>query len=364
MKTILPLNNRDQDLLRLPFDQYGRYRMIREALEATRPLVGERLRILDVGGFFRTARGEAVLPGRMFLPDDDVTVVDQAECDLPGYMRGDGRGLDFAERSFDFVISCDTLEHVPAPDRPGFWQELLRVAGHGVLLAAPFASPEVVAAEALLVAYIQAEHGVEHAMLTEHHDYGLPELSAMRALLDAMNLRHRAYPSGYVHAWLAMMVAKHTTALGDLAIYEQLDAYYTRFFGPDERREPAYRHLLLVARPGQNTWLDAADRALAPTIRENAAGPGWPDLATWLIQLASLRHDTLAGAAQQQALAALAHTVAAQHQALAAREAQIADLEARAHWLDGQARAAREALAAVERGRILRLLGWAQRRRR
>jgi uncharacterized coiled-coil protein SlyX len=363
MTTILPLSNLDQSLLRLPFDQYGRYRIIREALEAARPSIGERLRVLDVGGFFRTARGEAVLPGRMFLTDDDVTVVDQAECDLPGYIRGDGRGLDFADRSFDVVISCDTLEHVPAADRQAFWRELLRVAKRGVLLAAPFASSEVVAAEALLMAYIQAEHGVEQAMLREHREYGLPELAATCALLDEMGLQHYAYPSGYVHAWLAMMIAKHTTALGDLAVYEQLDAYYTRFFGSDDRREPAYRHLILAARAGDGEWLAAADAALAPTIRTAPPElPGWPDLATWLIQLAALRHQTRQGEAQQQTLAMLAQTVAAQQQALAAREAQIADLEERSRWLEGQALAARDSLAAVERGRVLRLLGWARRR--
>src|SRR3712207_1994299 len=204
----------ESTLLRLPFDQYGRYHMIREALDGVRPLFGDRLRVLDVGGVFRTGRGEDILPGRMFLPCDDVTVVDQVECDLPGYVRGDGRGLDFADRAFDFVISCDTLEHVPAPARPAFWQELLRAARHGVLLAAPFASPEVLAAEALLVGYIRAEMGLEHPMLKEHVDYGLPNLQDTCALLEQLDLRYLVYPSGYVHAWLAMMIAKHYTGLG------------------------------------------------------------------------------------------------------------------------------------------------------
>lgn len=357
-----PPSLRDPALLRLPFDQYGRYRIVREALDAVRPLLGARLRVLDVGGFFLSGRGEPLLPARMFLPDDDVTVIDQAGYELPGYIRGDGRGLGFADGSFDFVISCDTLEHVPAPDRPAFWGELLRVSRRGVLLAAPFASPEVVAAEALLVGYIQAEMHLEHQMLKEHHEYGLPELDGARALLGELGLEHRVYPTGYVHAWLAMMIAKHTTSLGELAIYEQLDAYYTQFFAASERREPAYRHLLLVAHAGERAWLEAADAVLAPTIcAADVAAPGWPDLATWLLQLATLRHSARQAQAQTSIEQTQAQTIAGLQQTLAARDAQIADLEQRARWLGEQAASARRALDAVSQGRVLRLLGLARR---
>ncbi|MBK9714136.1 MAG: class I SAM-dependent methyltransferase [Kouleothrix sp.] len=49
---------------------------------------------------------------------------------------------------------------------------------------------------------------------------------------------------------------------------------------------------------------------------------------------------------------------------LAQREAQLADLEARAGWLEEQSRAARRALAAVEQGRAMRLLRWLTRKAR
>src|SRR3712207_4889686 len=163
-----PVSALDPTLLGLPFDQYGRYRLIREALDAARPCFDRPLRVLDVGGFFRTRRGEPMLPARAFLPEDDVTVLDQQPAELPGYVLGDGRGLRFDDAAFDFVVSCDTLEHVPAPDRPAFWRELLRVARYGVLLAAPFASPDVVAAEDLLFAFIKAELGFDQPQLKEH----------------------------------------------------------------------------------------------------------------------------------------------------------------------------------------------------
>lgn len=349
-------------LLRLPFDQYGRYSLIREALDATRPALGTRLRVLDVGGYFCTRRGESILPAREFLPGDDVTVIDREPCDLPGYVRGDGRKLEFAADAFDFVVSCDTLEHVPAADRPAFWAELLRVARYGVVLAAPFAGPEVVAAEALLLAYSRAELGVEQPQLVEHRDYGLPELTVTTALLNEWGLPHRVYPSGYVHAWLALMLAKHSHLFADYDLHEQLDAYYTRFFGPHERREPAYRHLLVVARDNSADWLAAVDAALAPTVQEAAttATPGWPEVATWLLQTLNLRRE----AAQTHALNVQAETIRHLQHELATRDAQIRDLEQRATWLAEQAAATRRALAAVENGLVLRLLRHLQRRGR
>jgi SAM-dependent methyltransferase len=354
-------------LLRLPFDQYGRYRLIREMLDAARPLLAPRLRVLDVGGLAVTRRGETILPAQLFLPADDVTVLDMPACDLPGYVRGDGRGLSFPDRSFDLVVSCDTLEHVPADDRPAFWGELLRVARHGVILAAPFGEPEVVAAEALLQAYIRAELGVTQPQLAEHSAYGLPQRAITAALLGDLGRAYRAYPAGDVYAWLAMMLAKHTRVFGDPELHDQLDSFYNRFLAGAERRSPSYRTIWAVECDGRADWLAAIDAAIGPTL----AGPGaeragWRELATWLTELHGLRlagEQARVAAAQAADLAALRAALADRDAQLAAlraglaqSEARAADLERRATWLDEQARAARAALAAVERGRVMRLL--------
>lgn len=344
----------------LPFDMVGRYRIVADALHAARPHLARRMRVLDIGGLSRMRRGEWLLPARLFLPDDEVLVLDQVACDLPGYVRGDGRALAFPDASFDMVISCDALEHIPTADRPALWRELLRVARHGVVLTAPFATPEVIAAEELLFAYIKAELGVEQIQLREHAENGRPDLAGTLAMLQALGARVRAFPSGDVHAWLAMMVAKHylVSRSNDEDLHERLDAYYTCFLSALERREPAYRHALVVARDA-GAWWEASCATLEATIApRQAAAPGWPDLATWLAPLLGMmpRADpplTLAGAT-----AAQLREIARLRAELDQRAAHITDLEQRTAWLERQAHDARAALMAVERGRVMRLLRW------
>ncbi len=355
MSTGRKSSTEDPVLLRLPFDQYGRYKMIKEALDVTRPVLGEKLRILDVGGFFRTGRGQEILPARMFLPHDDVLVVDQQAAELPGYIRGDGRKLHFDNRSFDFVISCDTLEHIPAADRSAFWHELLRVAHYGVILAAPFASPEVIAAEALLFSYIKAELGVEHMQLKEHRDYGLPELHRTCAFLDDLNLAYHVYPSGYIHAWLAMMLVKHYSGFNDIDFQENLDSYYTQFFGDDERCEPAYRHLFIIECEKSMKWLERVDKVLTSTLRQPPlTSCYWANIVTWLLQSLQLSLDEK----HIQTVATQAQIILSLQQTLAWREGQVQDLEQQLRWLENQLIQSRQELRAVEQGRLMRFLNW------
>jgi hypothetical protein len=166
-----------------------------------------------------------------------------------------------------------------------------------------------------------------------------------------------------------MMLAKHYlySRTGDHDLHEALDAYYTRFLSGDERREPSYRHIWVVERAPRNGWWEAATAALEPTVVTTpATGSAWPEIAGWLIQLVGLRRDDQAqqlatevaaqlGQLSQASAAQSRHLAHLQH-VLAQRDAQIADLEQRARWLDEQARAARRELEATQNGLVMRLL--------
>jgi hypothetical protein len=265
-----------EDIARhMPFDQFGRYHMLREAVDACRAKLGiAQLSILDVGGFY--AEDETpTLPLLQFLPHDEVTILDIVDCDLPGYVKGDGTALQFDDASFDLVVSADTLEHIPVTQRRNFWRELLRVARYGVILLAPFGTPEVEAVEDLLFAYIKADLGAEQEQLKEHREYGLPVLDEWLTYLTEQDIPHRSYPTGYLHAWIGMMLIKHILLRINAGSEAQhaVDWYYNRNFFPGERRNPAYRHLIVAEKVEH--LVDAVDAVLEPTIQ-----PDQPDIST------------------------------------------------------------------------------------
>lgn len=258
------------DLLRMPFDQYGRYKIIVEVVEALRADLGvAQLRILDIGGYQVDERFGERLPLKLFLPQDDISALDTVASTLPGYYQGDGTALQFDDGAFDLVVSADTLEHIPPALRRQFVGELARVSRAGVALVAPFFSHETELAELVLARYMQAELRYKHPFLQEHRDYGLPHVAETEQWLVARGYTTAAFPSGYVHSWLEMMVLRTLLwrLTSDDALVGALEEYYNRVLFPLERREPAYRHLIVAAPVGQGRLVEVARRALGPTIR-------------------------------------------------------------------------------------------------
>ncbi|MFL5802285.1 MAG: methyltransferase domain-containing protein [Roseiflexaceae bacterium] len=371
----------------MPFDQFGRYHMLREAVDACRAHLGaETLSILDVGGFYED-NGVPTLPAKRFLPADELTVLDVVACDLPGYIRGDGAALEFPDASFDLVVSVDTLEHIPRARRLDFWRELLRVAQHGVIVLAPFGTPDVELAEELLFEYIKTELGAEHQQLKEHREYGLPVLDEWLDHLKRQQITARAYPTGYLHAWTGMMLLKHMVLRVDAGARAQqlLDSYYNRCFFSTERRNPAYRHLIVAEK---TLGLAAAvDAVLAPTLMPDLIDPG-PGLALSALpamlaiverQLGAMRQEHNDQYRQQvsileriiadqqiminqlsgdmralQGLLAEQEARASGEQELS--EAAIHDLSERSRWLEGQNNALRSQIEAIQNGRVVRTL--------
>ncbi|NJN66744.1 MAG: methyltransferase domain-containing protein [Chloroflexaceae bacterium] len=396
---VSPLAGLEHAARTVPFDQFGRYHMLREAVEACRTRLGiRRFSLLDVGGLFQSRRGP-MLPATLFFPHDTLTVLDVVESDLPGYIKGDGTALHFEDASFDLVVSADTLEHVPQPDRARFWHELLRVAQHGVLLLAPFRTPAVEIAETILFEYIKQELRTEQQQLKEHTRYVLPVLDEWLTFLEAQQVPARAYPTGYLHAWLGMMLLKHMALRLCPESEPLLDWYYNQCFFPTERRNPAYRHLIVAEKTAGVG--EAIDAALAPTVLPDSdSGPNrnWDqqgDCTDWQSTLLPMllaltqrqtiaehwttTHDTMLHH-QHQHLVALEHIIDNQHHLMNTMntmndqvrglqeqnrnlterahrlEDQNRDLTERTRWLEDQNQALRHHLEAVQNGRVMRML--------
>lgn len=276
------------DLLTLPFDQYQRYRAVAEVAGAVRAyLSNPRLRVLDVGGFHRTIGGHAVLPVAHALPSDRAFVTDLVQGVPPNYVRATGTALPFASTAFELVVTCDTLEHVPSSDRSAFVDELLRVASHCVLLVAPFDSEHTSRAERILREYLAAS-GREHRPLTEHFEHGLPSAQDLRARLSAIGLSSIEFADGYLPNWLAMITICLTFGFSS-AFLANLSRFYNRHFSPDDRREPAYRRVFVIAKQGHENLLPAISSTVSASPAASLPRPDFAeDLASLLEQA---RHE-------------------------------------------------------------------------
>ena len=125
--------------------------------------------------------------------------------------------LPFADAAFDTVISMDTLEHMPASERPGFVQELVRVSAGRVILACP--ERRVAGADDIVARLILDEGQPEPPWLSEHREFGLPsaeEIGAICTAIPGCTSRAFATPNallsllavfGDVHPDLAAMAA-------------------------------------------------------------------------------------------------------------------------------------------------------------
>jgi SAM-dependent methyltransferase len=188
-----------------------RHRALAEAI--VRVTGSAACRVLDVGG------GDGGLS--CFLPAAEYVL---AEPTINGI---DGERLPFAERSFDVVCACHVLEHVPAPKRALFLDNLARVSRRHVLLLNPFVVRDSMYPERLeLILEITGA-----AWAKEHLECGLPELAEVEAYAHARGFELAVEPNGNLGTSLAFVfldfmakAAGRTAELAKInALFNELD---------------------------------------------------------------------------------------------------------------------------------------------
>lgn len=249
--------------------------------------------ILDVGGYFRFG-GEDLLPAKLFLPEEDVAVLDVVDCALPGYVQGTGSRLAFPDGAFDVVMTCDTLEHVKPSERKVFVEELLRVAKEYVLVGAPFYRESTQLAEKLLHEFIIRETGFINMPLTEHIENGLPHLEDVHELLHQKRLDYITLPSGYLYNWLFMMILRHfIISFHDPA---QMDLTINKLYNlhsyEQDHREPSYRNLVVVSKkPGKHELLKAVEDHFVSMNKAGWSSNSNLELIRLLLDLIQIRKE-------------------------------------------------------------------------
>ena len=324
----------DDAFTALPFDQYQRYRVVQRAIGHLRGAREGPLRVLDVGGHAFGADGSrSVLPIRLCLPQDDTVVLDTQDCDAPGYLRGNGAAIPFADDSFDVVVSCDAFEHVPPCDRSTFLHEISRVSRDYVILIAPFHQPVTRLAEEILEQFIFKTLRVVHPALREHLAQGLPAREEVQDLLERAGVSFVDFPSGHVYHWLTIMLAKHylLSIPGSSEMNERIDAFYNEHFANGDERPPGYRHIFIVSKAGHQEALRGVLREHEELAGVNPRGASGDGLALFelLMTFLQLKRETGAdGILQEQLLARERHIIYLE-KLLAERAADVDQLKKR-----------------------------------
>ena len=290
---------RQGDLLSLPFDQYGRMRIVQNLLHTLYSQLGAqpdgavagnfKLRVLDVGGY----------PGvlRHFLNEEhyEVSVLDVPPDDgtIPNYTQGSGMDLPFGDASFDVVTSLDTLEHIPNNERPQFLSELMRVAGQAVVIINPVQSVENDLAEETLNEFIRWILDAQQEQLAEHREYGLPSFDLTASAFEQAGWQTVRFPTANIYNWLFMMIAKHyLISMRDeraSAFERTLDRFYNLTFSQSDRTEPAYRGVLVAARPGMEPALEKIRADYPPLPASNESNAERLQLAQVLMGMLNLK---------------------------------------------------------------------------
>lgn len=145
------------------------------------------LSILDVGG----GQGELA----SFIPEVSYCL---AEPTVNGIS---GTNLPFKDQSFDYVVSCHVLEHIPPDSRELFMDQLLSKARRGVILLNPF--------------YVEGTHVENRLALIievtgagwarEHIECNLPRIETIRDYARQRGLKLYVEPNGTLTTSLAMV---------------------------------------------------------------------------------------------------------------------------------------------------------------
>lgn len=247
------------ELLNIPFDQYQRYRVLKDIAEIIKNQTGNHdLKILDVGGHSITMDGKPWLPVKEFLPEDKTSVVDIPACSISPYIRGSGDKLPFKKDSFDIVTCQDVLEHIPQNARKAFLENLLKTSRRFLILGGPLYSENTVLAEKILFEYIYKTMKGAHHQLKEHIDNGLPKSEEIEGWLTNNQIRYCKIPSGYLNNWLLMnMVKVYIASLPEsITLHAMIDRFFNLNFYESDQREPAYRYIFLIDKKGTDDVLN------------------------------------------------------------------------------------------------------------
>ena len=160
----------------LSHNQYYRFHTL--ATELRIRAAGRKIAVLDVGG------GEGQLAS--FVPEFQYCLVEPITNGISAF------DLPFDDASFDFVVACHVLEHIPVGEREQFIDQLMTKSREGLILLNPFQIAGVDDVEQ--ARFIFELTGAQWAL--EHVECGLPQIEDMYKYANDRGLTVSAKPNG------------------------------------------------------------------------------------------------------------------------------------------------------------------------
>lgn len=179
------------ELLEMNHNQWFRLQTLADKI---RSKTAGRASVLDVGG------GEGWLAA--FLPEMDYCLVEPDNNGISGIH------LPFADKSFDYVISCHVLEHIPVEERETYLDQLVAKARKSVLLLNPF-HEEGGFVEDRLKLFIDI---TDARWAHEHLACGLPRVSDVEQYAQRKGLHCVVEPNGAMTTALTLVFMDYFAA--------------------------------------------------------------------------------------------------------------------------------------------------------
>lgn len=224
----------------------SRYLLQASVLEAYQMHQGiKKLKVLDVGG-----SGSIIT---QFI-DVDLSIIDilPNKDKVANYIQCDALVMPFADKTFDAVISCDVLEHIPKDDRPAFLRESARVTKDLMIVAAPYNLEGVRDAETQANNFYKEMTGEDHRWLLEHLQDILPDIKEAHNVLRGANLQTGHFSHTSLDYWQLVTRAgfllaqdRHPSLVDRI---HQLNKYYLEELMLNDFSETGYRTFLLASR--------------------------------------------------------------------------------------------------------------------
>jgi len=199
------------DVMSMNHNQYFRFASL--AAEIKAKAAGTEISVLDVGG----GHGELA----SFIQDARYCL-----CE-PSINGISGNDLPFADRSFDYVVACHVLEHIPIDARESFLDQLLSKSRRGVILLNPFYIQDTCVKERLTLFYeITGEQWAK-----EHLDCTLPRLESIELYARKNKIYFEIKPNGSLAASTALVFMDYFAGLAhQYSQWSRINVFFNSYF--------------------------------------------------------------------------------------------------------------------------------------